>query len=120
MTSRSRLLLLALIAALVAFVAGCGGGGSDEPSADEDTSVDQVLKDTFSGQKKVDSGKLDLSLQPLIAMALVTMALVPISLERPWHYTIVFTTLTLHATIELRAGAPVWRRRPGRGRGTAS
>ena len=63
MTSRSRLLLLALIAALVAFVAGCGGGDSNEPSADEDTSVDQVLKDTFSGKKQVDSGKLDLSLK---------------------------------------------------------
>jgi hypothetical protein len=63
MTSRSRLLLLALIATLVAFVAGCGGGDSNEPSADEDTSVDQVLKDTFSGKKQVDSGKLDLSLK---------------------------------------------------------
>jgi hypothetical protein len=44
-------------------VAGCGGGDGDGASADEDTSVDQVLKDTFSGEKKVDSGKLDLSLK---------------------------------------------------------
>jgi hypothetical protein len=32
-------------------------------SASSDTSVDQLLKQTFSGQKKVDSGKLDLSLK---------------------------------------------------------
>ena len=63
MTLRSRHFLLALIALVAAFAAGCGGGGSSEPSADSDTSVDQVLKDTFSGQKKVDSGKLDLSLK---------------------------------------------------------
>jgi hypothetical protein len=63
MTLRSRHFPLALIALVAAFVAGCGGGGSSEPSADSDTSVDQVLKDTFSGQKKVDSGKLDLSLK---------------------------------------------------------
>ena len=28
-------------------------------------------------------------------LALVTATLVPMMLERPWHYTIVFTTLTL-------------------------
>ena len=32
-------------------------------SADEDTSVDELLEQTFSGEKKVDSGKLDLSLK---------------------------------------------------------
>jgi hypothetical protein len=63
MTLRPRLLLIVLAALLAAFVAGCGGGDSSEPSADEDTSVDQVLKDTFSGQKKVESGKLDLALK---------------------------------------------------------
>ena len=63
MTLRPRLLMLALAALLAALVAGCGGGDGDGASADEDTSVDQVLKDTFSGKKKVDSGKLDLSLK---------------------------------------------------------
>ena len=63
MTLRPRLLLLALLAVLAAVVAGCGGGDGDGASADEDTSVDQVLKDTFSGEKKIDSGKLDLSLK---------------------------------------------------------
>ncbi len=48
-------------------------------------------------------------LQPLAVLTLVTATLVPIMLERPWHYSIVLTTLTLHATIELRRGAPVWR-----------
>ncbi len=63
MNLRPRLLLLALLAVLAALVAGCGGGDGDGASADEDSSVDQVLEDTFSGKKKVDSGKLDLSLK---------------------------------------------------------
>lgn len=62
MIERPRLLLLVLAALLAALVAGCGGDG-DGPSADADTSVDQVLEDTFSGKKQVDSGKLDLSLK---------------------------------------------------------
>jgi hypothetical protein len=62
MTLRPRLLLLVLAALLAALVAGCGGDG-DGASADEDSSVDQVLEDTFSGKKQVDSGKLDLSLK---------------------------------------------------------
>jgi hypothetical protein len=48
-------------------------------------------------------------IRPLIALLLVTATLVPMMLERPWHYTIVFTTLTLHAAIELRTGASVRR-----------
>jgi hypothetical protein len=48
-------------------------------------------------------------IKPIIALSLVTLALVPITLERPWHYTIVLTTLTLHATIEARGGAPARR-----------
>jgi hypothetical protein len=61
MTFRPRLLLLALAALLAVVVAGCGG--SDGSSASEDTSVDELLKQTFTGKKKVDSGKLDLSLK---------------------------------------------------------
>jgi hypothetical protein len=63
MTFRPRLFLLALAALLAALVVGCGGGDGEGASADEDTSVDQVLEDTFSGEKKVDSGKLDLKLE---------------------------------------------------------
>ncbi len=63
MTLRPRLLLLALAALLAALVIGCGGGDGEGASADEDSSVDQVLEDTFSGEKKVESGKLDLSLK---------------------------------------------------------
>ena len=60
MPIRPRSLLVLLAALLAVVVAGCGGGGS---SADEDTSVDELLKQTFSGEKKVDSGKLDLTLK---------------------------------------------------------
>lgn len=45
----------------------------------------------------------------LAALALVTLTLVPMMLERPWHYTIVLTTLTLHATLEWRSGQPAWK-----------
>jgi hypothetical protein len=63
MKIRPRLLLLALVAVLTALVvAGCGGGDSAS-SASEDTSVDELLDKTFSGEKKVDSGKLDLALK---------------------------------------------------------
>jgi hypothetical protein len=56
--SRCALITAALVtAALVA--AGCGGG--DE--ADSGTDVDKLLEDTFSGDKKVESGRLDLSLR---------------------------------------------------------
>jgi hypothetical protein len=61
MTIRPRTLLLILAAALAAVVAGCGGGGGGA-SADKGSSVDDLLTKTFSGTKKVDSGKLDLSL----------------------------------------------------------
>jgi hypothetical protein len=44
-------------------------------------------------------------IRPLVALGLVTASLVPMMLERPWHYTIVLTTLTLHATFEMRSGA---------------
>jgi hypothetical protein len=51
-------LALAIVLA-VAFVAGCGGG----QKASSDTPVNQLLKQTFSGDKQVKSGMLDLSLR---------------------------------------------------------
>src|SRR6188472_2796322 len=64
MTSRPRLLLTLFVALIAALLVGCGGGDEGSgTSADEDTSVDQVLEDTFSGEKKVDSGKLDLAIK---------------------------------------------------------
>jgi hypothetical protein len=54
-----RPLLLALLAALALVVAACGGG--DEASSETD--VNTLLSDTFKGNKKVESGKLDLSLR---------------------------------------------------------
>lgn len=43
------------------------------------------------------------------ALALVTVSLLPFTPERPWHFTIFFTTLTLHAMLEIRHGASVGR-----------
>jgi len=54
-----RPLLLCLIAALALVVAACGGGSE----ASSDTNVNTLLAKTFKGNKKVDSGKLDLSLR---------------------------------------------------------
>ena len=61
MTRPLRLLLLSLLAVMVALgVAACGGGGDE---ASKDTDVDTLLADTFKGNKKVESGKLDLSVR---------------------------------------------------------
>jgi hypothetical protein len=51
---------LVLAVSGLALVAGCGGGGQQ---ASSDMPVDQLLKQTFSGDKQVKSGVLDLSLQ---------------------------------------------------------
>jgi hypothetical protein len=50
-------LVVALLAATL--FAGCGGG---DEAADSSTPVDQLLQDTFAGGKKVESGRLDVSL----------------------------------------------------------
>ena len=47
------IMLLALVA-----LAGCGG----DDSADSSTDVDQLLQDTFSGAKSIESGRLSLAL----------------------------------------------------------
>jgi hypothetical protein len=61
MQNRSRaFLLLCLLAVLALVGAGCGGGDEE---ASSDTSVDELLDKTFSGNKKIDSGRLDLSLR---------------------------------------------------------
>jgi hypothetical protein len=60
--TRLRTFLLPLLALLALAVAGCGGADKG-PSADESTSVDQLLKQTFSGDHKVDSGRLDLTVK---------------------------------------------------------
>jgi hypothetical protein len=49
-------LVVALLAATL--LAGCGGGDA----ADSSTPVDQLLDETFSGGKTIDSGRLDVSL----------------------------------------------------------
>jgi hypothetical protein len=61
MPARARSLLLVLAALVALVVAGCGGGDKTS-SVDESTSVDDLLTKTFSGQHKVDSGRLDLSM----------------------------------------------------------
>lgn len=51
---RSPLAMIVAVLALAA-VAGCGGG-----DADSSTDVDQLLEETFSGDKQIDSGRLQL------------------------------------------------------------
>jgi hypothetical protein len=60
MDIRPRTLLLFLIASLALVLAGCGGGGSE---ADESTDVNDLLTKTFSGEHKVESGRMDLKLR---------------------------------------------------------
>jgi hypothetical protein len=61
MNFRPRTALLALFALLgLALVAGCGGG---DKSASSSTDVDTLLKETFSGDKKIDSGKINLAVR---------------------------------------------------------
>jgi hypothetical protein len=53
-------ILLALVAALALAVGACGGGGDEASSS---TDVNQLLTDTFKGNKDVKSGKLNLALK---------------------------------------------------------
>src|ERR1700754_2589894 len=57
-------LLASLLATLALVVAACGGdddSGGQEASASTD--VNELLTQTFTGEKKVDSGNLDVKLQ---------------------------------------------------------
>jgi hypothetical protein len=58
-TRALRPFLLCLLGALAVLVAACGGG----TKASSSTNVNTLLAKTFNGNKKVKSGKLDLSLQ---------------------------------------------------------
>jgi len=62
MAARVRSLLLVLAALAALLVAGCGGGDKGS-SVDDSTSVNDLLTKTFSGQHKVDSGRLDLTIK---------------------------------------------------------
>jgi hypothetical protein len=53
-------ILLALVAALALAVGACGSGGDEASSS---TDVNQLLSDTFKGNKDVKSGKLNLTLK---------------------------------------------------------
>ena len=59
---RPRSLLLVLVAALaLGLLAGCGGGDDGGKEASASTDVNELLKDTFSGDQSIKSGKLDLN-----------------------------------------------------------
>jgi hypothetical protein len=65
MTLRLRsILYLALASVVVLALAACGGsdGAKKGGEADSSTDVNTLLKETFTGDKKVDSGKFDLSM----------------------------------------------------------
>jgi hypothetical protein len=63
MILRPRIAVLALLALLgMAVVTGCGGGSSGD-EASSSTDVNELLKDTFSGGKKIESGQLNLALR---------------------------------------------------------
>jgi hypothetical protein len=57
------LALLSLLAAVALIVAACGSGGSDGEKASSSTDVNDLLTQTFSGAKKVDSGNIDVSVR---------------------------------------------------------
>jgi hypothetical protein len=62
MPSRLRSPFLLLLAALAALVLSACGGDGDGDAASSSTDVNTLLKQTFTGKKKVDSGRLDLKL----------------------------------------------------------
>ena len=63
MTRSLQAILLALLATLALGVAACGGDGGSGDEASEDTDVDTLLSETFSGKdKKIESGVLALKL----------------------------------------------------------
>jgi hypothetical protein len=51
---------LLVVLLTLGLLAGCGGGGGDE--ADSSTDVNQLLEDTFSGDKSISSGQIKLAL----------------------------------------------------------
>jgi hypothetical protein len=57
------LALLSLLAAVALIVASCGSGGSDGKQASSSTDVNDLLTQTFTGAKKVKSGKIDISIK---------------------------------------------------------
>jgi len=54
------LLTLVVLVLSLGLVAGCGGGDDKGSEADASTDATQLLKDTFSGDKEIKSGKLDI------------------------------------------------------------
>ncbi len=59
---RLRLFLPTLLAATALLVAACGGDDSDGQEAASTTDANELLTQTFTGDKKIDSGKVDASL----------------------------------------------------------
>src|SRR4051795_10583300 len=63
MTRVRPLAVLVLSAALAASVAACGSAGETFAPASSTTDVAQLLRETFSGDHRVDSGRVDLTVR---------------------------------------------------------
>lgn len=84
MSSRLRFILLFALLALSFGLVACGGGDGGD-AANED--VDQLLEETFSGDKTVDSGELDLKLEIAAEGSAELQDPVNISLTGPFQST---------------------------------
>jgi hypothetical protein len=63
MTRVRPLAILVLTAAMALAVAACGSTGTAFAPASSTTDVDQLLRETFAGDHKVDSGRIDLNVR---------------------------------------------------------
>lgn len=84
MILRPRIAVLALVATFgMCFLTGCGGGSSGN-EASSSTDVNQLLQETFSGGKTIDSGNLNLGVR-VDAKGSSTSGPIALSLSGPFQ-----------------------------------